>query len=196
VATDPISRPRSEARPPGLEIAPAPSEAARDRGWEAERGLARPSRSVNRRALIGGGILSLAIAYLAWGGFAATMVYYVTVGELLAQGAQAYDRPVRVAGRAVDGTLVHDVGTGTVRFEVTDGTGKLPVVYRGIKPDMLGYSSQGAYQDVVVEGRLGSDGTMRASTLIVKHGPEFEAAPGQAGPATGQGAPAGAGVGR
>ena len=29
--------------------------------------------------------------------------------------------------------------------------GALPVTYKGIKPDMLGYQAQGAYQDVVVK---------------------------------------------
>ena len=36
---------------------------------------------------------------------------------------------------------------------MTDGTGALPVSYRGVKPDLLGYQAAGAYQDVVVEGR-------------------------------------------
>ena len=71
-----------------------------------------------------------------------------------------------------------------VAFVMTDGTGTLPVSYRGVKPDMLGYQAQGAYQDVVVEGRLGKDGTLRATQLIVKHGPEYEAAPGQSAQAT------------
>lgn len=110
------------------------------------------------------------------------MVYYVTVGELLAQGERAYDRPVRVSGRVVDGTLSHDAGAGLLAFRLTDGSGTLPVTYRGVKPDMFGYAAQGAYQDAVVEGRLGPDGTLRATALIVKHGSDFQAAPAPSGP--------------
>ena len=132
---------------------------------------------VNRRVFLAGGVVAAAMAYLTWNGFAQTMVYYVTVGELLSQGEAAYDRPVRVGGRVVDGTMKHDAAAGSVAFQVTHGTGALPVTYRGVKPDLLGYSSQGAYQDVVVEGKLGRDGTLRATQLIVKHGPEFEAKP-------------------
>jgi cytochrome c-type biogenesis protein CcmE len=132
-------------------------------------------RSPNRRALIAGAAVAVAVAYLAWSGFAATMVYYVTVEDVVAQGAAGYDRPIRVGGRIVDGTLVHDAPAGLVRFEMTDGSGRLPVSYRGVKPDLLGYQAAGAYQDVVVEGRLARDGVLYGTALIVKHGPEFEA---------------------
>lgn len=143
----------------------------------------RSALSANRRALAAAAVVLLALASMVWNGVASTMVYYVTVDELLAQGDRAVDRPVRVAGRVVDGTLVHDAPTGLVRFRMADGSGELGVEYRGVKPDLLGYSAAGAYQDVVVEGRLGRDGALRATTLIVKHGPDFEAAPGQAAPA-------------
>jgi len=133
--------------------------------------------SVNRRVFLAGGVVAAAMAFLTWNGFAQTMVYYVTVGELLAQGDAAFDRPVRVGGRLVDGTMKHDPSGGALAFQMSDGTGTLPVTYRGVKPDLLGYSGQGAYQDVVVEGKLGRDGTLRATQLIVKHGPEFEAKP-------------------
>jgi cytochrome c-type biogenesis protein CcmE len=129
---------------------------------------------VNRRILLAGAVVVLAMAYLTWTGFAQTMVYYVTVAELAAQGDAAYDRPVRVGGRLVEGSMKHDAAASALAFQMTDGTGTLPVTYRGVKPDMLGYQAQGAYQDVVVEGKLGRDGTLRATQLIVKHGPEYE----------------------
>lgn len=136
-------------------------------------------RTVNRRLFLAGGLVAAGIGYLAWSGLEQTMVYYVTVGELLGEGGKAVARPVRVGGRVVDGTLVHDARAGLLSFTMTDGTGELPVVYRGVKPDMLGYSSQNAYQDVVVEGKLGADGVLRATQLIVKHGPDFAPASGQ-----------------
>lgn len=137
---------------------------------------------MKRRIFLAGGVVAAAMTYLTWNGFAETMVYYVTVAELKAEGDRAYDRPVRVGGQLVDGSMQHDLGSGTLTFAMTDGTGTLPVTYRGVKPDLLGYRAEGAYQDVVVEGRLSRDGVLRANQLIVKHGPEFEAAPGQARP--------------
>lgn len=142
-------------------------------------------RSANRRALIGGAIAATAMAYLALSGLSSAAVYYVTVGELLGQGERAYGRPVRVSGQVLDGSLTHDAANGLVRFTMADGSGRLPVTYRGVKPDMLGYSAANAYQDVVVEGRLERDGLLHASALIVKHGPDFQAAPGQGAPPAG-----------
>ena len=130
---------------------------------------------MNRRILLAGAVVAIAMVYLTWTGFAQTMTYYVTVGELVGQGEKAYERPVRVEGRLVEGTMKHDAAASAVAFTMTDGTGTLPVMYKGVKPDMLGYQAQGAYQDVVVEGKLGRDGTLRATQLIVKHGPEYEA---------------------
>jgi cytochrome c-type biogenesis protein CcmE len=143
--------------------------------------LAAPDRSVNRRALIAGAVVAAAIAYLAWSGFAATMVYYVTVQDIVGQGERAYDRPVRVGGQIVDGTLRHDARLGLLQFQISDGRAALPVTYRGVKPDLLGYRAAGAYQDVVVEGRLERDGVLHATALIVRHGPEFESRPSAAG---------------
>ena len=136
-------------------------------------------RAINRRLFIAGGLIAAGVGYLGWSGLQPTMVYYVTVGELLAQGQGALGRPVRVSGRMVDGSVVHDARLGLLSFKMSDGSGELPVTYHGVKPDMLGYSAQGAYQDVVVEGKLERDGVMHATQLIVKHGPDFEAAPGQ-----------------
>jgi cytochrome c-type biogenesis protein CcmE len=147
------------------------------------------ARSVNRRAILAGALAAAGMGYLVWSGLQSTVVYYLTVGELLGQGAEAYGRPVRVSGQILDGSLSHDAKAGLLQFRVADGSGSLPVVYRGVKPDMLGYSAQNAYQDVVVEGRLESDGVLHASTLIVKHGPDFKVAPGQGAPVVGGPAP-------
>jgi cytochrome c-type biogenesis protein CcmE len=176
----------NEAAPDTQGAPPIPLPPASEHpGSGAAAALTPRSRSANRRAMLAGAVAVIGMGYLAWSGLQSTVVYYLTVGELLGQGAQAYDRPVRVSGHILDGSLSHDAKAGLLRFSMADGSGSLPVVYRGVKPDMLGYSAQDAYQDVVVEGRLESDGVMHASTLIVKHGPDFQAAPGQSGPALG-----------
>lgn len=143
----------------------------------------------SRRLGLAGAMFAAGVAYLIWTALAATTVYYVTVSELIERGTAAYEQPVRVSGQVVDGTLAHDARAGLVRFTMTDGSGTLPVTYRGVKPDLLGYSVEGAYQDVVVEGRLQHGGELRASQLIVKHGPEFAAAPNGRAGVSAEGAP-------
>jgi cytochrome c-type biogenesis protein CcmE len=50
------------------------------------------------------------------------------------------------------------------------------VVYRGIAPDTF---TDGV--DVVVEGRMGEDGTFHATTLLAKCASRYENAPGTGG---------------
>jgi cytochrome c-type biogenesis protein CcmE len=59
---------------------------------------------------------------------------------------------------------------------MTDGSRTYPVVYRGIIPDTFTDSV-----DVVVEGRLGRDGTFRATTLLAKCASRYENAPSKPG---------------
>jgi len=62
----------------------------------------------------------------------------------------------------------------TIEFRLDDGSGAEPirVRYRGIAPDTF---ADGV--DVIVEGRLGADGTFRATTLLAKCASRYENAP-------------------
>jgi cytochrome c-type biogenesis protein CcmE len=57
-------------------------------------------------------------------------------------------------------------------LRVTDGATTFPVDYRGLAPDTF---TDGV--DVVVEGRLGRDGTFHATTLLAKCASRYENAP-------------------
>jgi cytochrome c-type biogenesis protein CcmE len=57
-------------------------------------------------------------------------------------------------------------------FRVTDGSQTIPVVYRGIAPDTFTDSV-----DVVVGGRMGTDGTFHATELLAKCASRYENAP-------------------
>ena len=52
----------------------------------------------------------------------------------------------------------------TVQFVVTDTAKDIPVVYRGILPDLF---REG--KGVVAQGQLGADGVFRASEVLAKH---------------------------
>lgn len=123
-----------------------------------------------------------AVLYLIYTATATSAVYYVTVGELLEQGDRAAGRPIRVSGWVLDGSIEKQDAT-RLDFVLTDGGRRIPVTYRGMVPDLFGYSKDDLYQEVVVEGRYVGDGVVTASNLIVKHGPEFRPAENQAGTA-------------
>ena len=141
------------------------------------RGLPVAGRAVGRgvppKLWIGGGLLVVAIAYLMMTSLQTNAVYYVTVSELVARGGSS-GQTVRVGGAVVDGSIQHD--RTHLSFQLTDGTAAIPVQHTGTVPDLFGYRTEGAYQDVVVEGRLGPNGVFEARNIIVKHGPAMEAA--------------------
>jgi len=104
-----------------------------------------------------------------------TGVYYLTPSELgtkIAKDPSLYETGIKVGARVVPGSIVRDPGGRSVAFVMTDGAKTFPVTYRGLAPDTFTDSA-----DVVVEGRLGRDGTFRATTLLAKCASRYEAAP-------------------
>ena len=157
----------------------APSAPGRPLTGAGRREAARSAqRPLPPKLLIGGGLLAAAIAFLVVTSLQSNAVYYVTASELLARGGTGNGQTVRLAGAVVDGSIQHD--RSHLRFQLTDGTATVPVEHTGTVPDLFGYRAEGAYQDVVVEGRMAAGGTFEARNIIVKHGPALEAA--DAGP--------------
>ena len=132
-------------------------------------GPASPGRHL--KLLVAGGAIVLAIAYLIVTALQTSTVYYITVGELLQRGQAGAAQQVRVAGDVVPGS-VEKIDAGlAIRFLVHDGSGQMPVYYKGGPvPDIFGEEVQ-----VVVEGKVGPDGTFQASTLLAKCPSKFEA---------------------
>lgn len=116
--------------------------------------------------------LSLIVAGI--GGLAAWAIatpgavsYYTTPSALAVHSVDTHaDRVLRVGGRVAEGTLVRD--GARVRFVVTDGHNRVPVVYRGDVPDTLKERT-----DVIAEGVLSPDGTLRANRVLAKCSSKF-----------------------
>ena len=125
--------------------------------------------------LIGGLLVLGPVGYLMASSIKQTGVYYLTPTELsakLAADSSFRDVGVKVGARVVPGSIQRDPGGREYDFRVTDGARTFPVVYRGIAPDTFTDSV-----DVVVEGRMGRDGTFRATTLLAKCASRYESAP-------------------
>jgi cytochrome c-type biogenesis protein CcmE len=131
-------------------------------------------RSTTRsiRVVIAALVVVGAIGYLIYTGFQSTSVYYLTVTELKTRGPSPLNATfgdVRVAGIVKDGTVQRSPSDSTVRFVMADDGGALPVVYKGMVPDIFGPGIQ-----VVVEGRY-ADGTFQATNLLAKCPSKFTA---------------------
>ncbi|MBI2305043.1 MAG: cytochrome c maturation protein CcmE [Chloroflexi bacterium] len=126
-----------------------------------------------RRFLIVGALVVLALAYMMYMAFESAATYWLTVGELMAQGDAVYDQWVRVGGK-VDQNIQWDGAKLKMEFTITDDkSGKsLPVVYQGVVPDAF---QPGA--DVVLEGRY-TGGVFQAKNLMAKCPSKYLPIPG------------------
>ena len=121
--------------------------------------------------LIGGAVILAAAGYLMATSIRETGEYYFTPTELaqrVSTDPGFRDAGVKVGARVVSGSIVRVPGGREYDFRITDGAKKYPVVYHGIAPDTF---TDGV--DVVVEGRLGTDGTFHATTLLAKCAPRY-----------------------
>jgi cytochrome c-type biogenesis protein CcmE len=129
-----------------------------------------------RNKFLIGGLLVLGPAgFLMASSIRDTGIYYLTPTELstkLAADSSFRDVGVKVGARVVPGSIQRDPGGRQYAFTVTDGARTFPVIYRGIAPDTF---TDGV--DVVVEGRMGPDGTFHATTLLAKCASRYENAP-------------------
>jgi len=133
--------------------------------------------------LIGGALVLGAAGYLMATSIKDTGMYYLTPSELagkLAADPGFRNTGVKVGARVVPGSIQRVPGGKEYAFRVTDGATVYPVVYRGIAPDTFTDAA-----DVVVEGRMGEDGTFHATVLLAKCASRYENAPtppGEQGP--------------
>ena len=118
-----------------------------------------------RRALwIAGGLAGLGIATaLVLNAFQSNLVFFFTPTQVASNEAPK-DRSFRVGGLVEAGSVAREKDGLTVKFRVTDTARTIPVVYTGILPDLF---REG--KGVVAQGRLGPDGTFRASEVLAKH---------------------------
>lgn len=92
-----------------------------------------------------------------------SLVFFVSPSDLTKSGPSG--RQVRLGGLVEQGTVQKSSGgQASVRFRITDGNASVPVVFRGILPDLF---REG--QGVVVMGVEQSDGVFRASEVLAKH---------------------------
>jgi cytochrome c-type biogenesis protein CcmE len=121
-------------------------------------------RRHKRIAFILVGLAGLGLAaYLVASAFRNNLVFFFSPTQVAAKEAPV-ERTFRIGGLVQDGTLKRDSDGLTVRFTVTDTAASIPVVYKGILPDLF---KEG--RGCVAQGKLGSDGVFRAEQVLAKH---------------------------
>ena len=133
-------------------------------------------RRHKRITFIAAGLAALGIAAaLVLSAFQQNLVFFFSPTQVVAKQAPL-NKTFRVGGLVESGTLKRDNDGLTVRFIVTDTAKSIPVVYKGILPDLF---KEG--KGCVAQGHIGSDGVFYADQVLAKHDENYM--PPQAGQA-------------
>ena len=101
--------------------------------------------------------------WLVLGAFRNNLVFFFSPTQVMAKEAPI-GRTFRIGGLVKEGSLKRDADGLTIRFSVTDTASTIPVVYKGIMPDLF---KEG--RGCVAQGRVANDGVFYADTIMAKH---------------------------
>ena len=101
-------------------------------------------------------------AALVLGALKDNVLYFYSPSDLAAKHV-SQGVAFRIGGLVAKGSVVRGP-SADVRFVVTDGRASVPVLFRGVLPDLF---REG--QGVVALGALGPDGVFNASEVLAKH---------------------------
>ena len=156
--------------------------------WEKPKNLEKPKRSQRAKFLLAGLIILAAVLYLLVSGTLQGARYFITVADLLQDGAYS-GQTVRISG-AVDGeTIDYDSENAVIQFEIVnipstyddlatalrkalqdaDAPRLRIVVADAAMPDLLQHEAQ-----AILTGELAGDGVFHASELLLKCPSRFE----------------------
>jgi cytochrome c-type biogenesis protein CcmE len=164
---------------------------------DMEQPVTSQARSGGRAKFIVGGLLIVAaVVYLIVTSTQASAQYFLTVDELASLEAGDIGRDVRVSGAVLGESVEYDPQTLTLSFTVAHVPGdnkdieaqgglaevlhaavvdpdrtRIPVVYVGVKPDLLRHEAQ-----AIMTGQMGEDGVFYADELLLKCPTKYEEA--------------------
>jgi cytochrome c-type biogenesis protein CcmE len=131
-----------------------------------------------RKFIVGAALIVSSVGFLIAEGVKQTGVYFLTPAELAAKTAAdptlVENVGFKLGARVVPSSVRRDPGARRIEFQVSDGVKTYPVTYQGLVPDPFTDAND---IEVVVEGRLGGDGIIRATDVLAKCGSRYEAAP-------------------
>ncbi len=95
------------------------------------------------------------------------IAYFFSPSKVAAKEAPR-NQIFRLGGLVKKGSLKRQSDGLTVKFVVTDNAADVPVIYKGILPDLFAEE-----KSVVVKGKLHSDGVFVAEQVLAKHDEKY-----------------------
>lgn len=114
-------------------------------------------------------VIVIVIGYLIYTGLRDTMVFYLTVSEVLAKAPEDLTDTQKVGGTVSSDSVQWDPKTLKLSFKLEDKQSNLVVNYSGVVPDSF---KPGA--EVIVEGTYRGEGNFLATTIMPKCASKYE----------------------
>ena len=102
-------------------------------------------------------------ALLALSALQEQATYFYSPSDVASQGVEP-GRAIRLGGMVAHGSIGKEADGVTYSFVVTDGARTVPVVFKGVPPDLFKEDS-----GVVAEGSFDRQGVFVAGNLLAKH---------------------------
>lgn len=122
------------------------------------------------KALIGIVVIGGGLGYFIFQAAASSSSYSYTVDDFLSRDNAEAVNSIRLAGSVKSGTVTKDIEQMILNFVLEGGQSELPVEYKKTIPDNF---TEGI--EVVVVGRLDTDGKFQANKLLTKCESKYEA---------------------
>ena len=122
------------------------------------------------KTLIGIIVIGGGIGYFMYQAMQSSWSYYYSVDDFVANTAAAQSHSLRIAGIVAEGTVARDAEKMNLSFMLSGANNQVPVEYEGSVPDNF---TEGG--EVVVEGRLDTEGVFRADMLMTKCESKYKA---------------------
>ncbi len=117
-------------------------------------------------------IVVLTLSYLVYAGVKETMIYYLTISEMIERVPAVYDNKIRVSGNVVPGSIKKELD-GRLEFVITDGEHNVEVKYKGVIPDVFRDEVE-----AIVEGTYTPENVFHADLLLAKCPTKYESTEG------------------
>jgi cytochrome c-type biogenesis protein CcmE len=126
-------------------------------------------RRIKYKPIVISAVILMVIGYLIYTGLRDTMVFYLTVSEVMAKSPEDLTDTQKVGGLVTAGSVQWEPKTLKLSFRLEDEQANLVVNYSGVVPDSFKPGTE-----VIVEGNYRGDGSFWATTIMPKCASKYE----------------------
>ncbi len=122
------------------------------------------------KVLVGVVVIGGGIGYFMWQAMQSSWSYYYSVDDFVKQKLIAQSHSFRIAGRVKKDSIERDLKEMKLSFLLSGSDTTVPISYKGVVPDNFAED-----REVVVQGRLDTDGVFKADKLMTRCESKYKA---------------------